>query len=371
MHVLRYDNLNDLAPYADQWDTLAAGNPFRCWGWTHTWCRHYGPAAGRRLFVLAAHDSSNRLAAVLPCCLESSAARGRMLRLLGSGEVCSDYLGLLCRPKQESLAAEAIAQWLARQAAQPMAADHRWDLLRLENIDAQDQATLCLAEQLEQAGCWVHRRPAASCWRLELPTAWEQYLRILSKSHRRQVVRAERRLFDTGRAVLRSVSRGDELPQAMNLLERLHQRRRRQLNQAGCFASDCFAAFHREATRAMLDQGQLHLHWLELDGRPVAVEYHLLGNGLVFAYQAGIDPDALEFEPGSLITQASLRRAVEQGFRGFDFLRGDEPYKAHWRAASRPNLEIRVAADRPAARLRQQIWLAGVRVKRMFAGDVK
>jgi hypothetical protein len=34
-----------------------------------------------------------------------------------------------------------------------------------------------------------------------------------------------------------------------------------------------------------------------------------------------------------------------------DFLRGDEPYKGHFRAAARPSLALRIAANRPLARL--------------------
>jgi CelD/BcsL family acetyltransferase involved in cellulose biosynthesis len=369
MHVLRYDNLNDLAAYADQWDTLAQGVPFRTWNWATTWWRHYGPLRRRRLYVLAVLDEAGHLAGLAPCYSEPSATMGRTLRLLGSGEVCSDYLGLMCRPGLETAACESMAHWLLQQNAGNGSADDRWDSLRLEGVDAEDRPTLLLAEQLAQNGAWVYRRPGACCWRVQLPPTWEQYLRGLSKSHRKQVCRAENRLLALGRAVFHSVASCNELARIMQLLEDLHQRRRRQLGQAGCFASHRFAAFHRDVVGPMLAAGQLQLHWLELDGRPISVEYHLAGNGIVYAYQAGVEPDALQFQPGSLITQACLRRAVEHGFRAFDFLRGDEPYKAHWRAVPRTSLEIRVAANHAGARLRQRMWLAGSQVKRLLCGD--
>ena len=50
------------------------------------------------------------------------------------------------------------------------------------------------------------------------------------------------------------------------------------------------------------------------------------------------------FAPGP----TKVKRAIEQGGRAVDFLRGDEPYKAHFRAVARPLLAI----DRI-------IWLAG------------
>ena len=369
MHVLPYDNLTHLAACQEQWDGLSAGIPFRSWAWASTWWRHYGqPQSNRRLCVLAVRDQCGRLAGLAPFCLENRGPMGRVLRLLGSGEVCSDYLGLMCRPGLAEPVSEAIAQWLCRQAG-ASSADQRWDLLRLEAVDAEDHPTLCLAEALGRAGCWVHRRPGPCCWRVDLPPTWDEYLGSLSKSHRKQVRRADRGLFASGRAVLRTVACRPELGQAMDLLEDLHQRRRGQLGQRGCFASARFGAFHRDVAAALLAQGQLQLHWLELDGRPVAAEYHLSGSGVLYAYQAGVDPEALGHQPGNLITQATLRRAIEQGFRSFDFLRGDEPYKAHWRSRPRPTLEIRAAADRAAARFRQRVWLAGLKVKRFFGGE--
>ena len=53
---------------------------------------------------------------------------------------------------------------------------------------------------------------------------------------------------------------------------------------------------------------------------------------------------------------ASLRRTIEQGQCAYDFLRGDEPYKAHWRAEPRPMLSVRVVPARRAARLRHNAW---------------
>src|SRR5207244_453594 len=81
---------------------------------------------------------------------------------------------------------------------------------------------------------------------------------------------------------------------------------------------------------------RLRLHWLELDGRPVAAEYHIAGEDIVYAYQSGIEPEVLHEEPGHLAAIATLQLAIAQGYRAFDFLRGDEPYKAHWRAQPRP-----------------------------------
>ena len=66
-----------------------------------------------------------------------------------------------------------------------------------------------------------------------------------------------------------------------------------------------------------------------------------------------------------------MKRAIEQGGRAIDFLRGDEPYKAHFRAQPRPLLALRVVPDRTLSRLRNNLWLAGRGVKRWMMEATK
>jgi CelD/BcsL family acetyltransferase involved in cellulose biosynthesis len=362
MEVKRFSSLDELAPWAGDWDRLARGVPFRGWAWASTWWRHYGPPAGakiagRRLFVLGVFGPGGRMAGLAPWFVERSAARGRVVRFLGSGEVASDYLSLPAMPGDETAVAGAIAGWLAQENA-------AWDLLELDGADAEDAAVARLAEALETLGQTVHRRPGPRCWRIELPASWDDYLARLSKDHRKQLRRLDRSFLASGRAAWHRVLGEKDLARSFEVLVDLHRRRNESLGRPGCFASARFDAFHREAAGELLRAGQLRLHWMEVDSRPVAAEYQLSGDGVVYAYQSGVDPDVLECSPGKLITIASIRSAIEEGFGGFDFLRGDEPYKPHLRAEPRPSVEIRVAASRPSARLRHGMWVAGSRVKR-------
>jgi hypothetical protein len=429
MRIQVLKSLEELAPYAEDWDRLAAGVPFRSLTWLVHWWRAYGPVvdcpdfsivvcpefravkmgmsplespespleygsnfyAGKKgaasllessklavkkglsplrisrrnmkLAVAAVFDDDGTLIGLAPWYLDYSVASGRVLRMLGSGEVCSDYLSLLCQRGMEEVVIEALADFLMEGPANYPNEGLHWDLLALDGVDFEDYAVNRLAEHLSGYGCTVHRRRGLNCWRLDLPTTWEEYLAMLSRSYRRQVRRLENDYFEKGRAVLHSIERVDDLPWAMDQLIDMHQRRRQSLGERGCFASPRFEAFFRGVLPELMRQGNLQFHWLELDGRAVALEYHLAGGGVLYAYQAGIDPEAMEFQPGKLLNLATIRRAIEQGYRTFDFLRGDEPYKAHFRATPRPSLEVRIVPNRTSAKLRHNIWLAGSQVK--------
>jgi CelD/BcsL family acetyltransferase involved in cellulose biosynthesis len=368
MRIACFTTFDELASYADDWDRLAAGVPFRSWTWLSCWWRHYGPlspaeSARRRLAVLCAFDDAGRTVGIAPWYLECSAIKGRVLRALGSGEVCSDYVGLLCEPQMGDAVAESLSDYLAEEAHVPGPDALRWDLLDWSGVDAADREAAALERSLAQAGWDTHRRFGANCWRLKLPTAWDEYVAGLGKNFRRDVRRLERELLHSGRVVLHVVERLADLPRAMEILVELHQRRRQMQGERGCFASRRFTAFYREVVPELFRRGQAQFCWLELDGKPAAAEYQLVGDGILYAYQAGVDPDMMEHQPGKLLNLAILQRAIARGYREFDFLRGDEPYKARFGAEARPSVAMRIVPQHAAAQLRHGLWLAGTNLK--------
>lgn len=360
MHVRRITSADEFARLAPDWNRLTRDVPLRSWEWLHAWWRHYG--APRELYLVVVEDSEGRLIGLAPWRLEQSAARGRVLKFLGSGEACTDYLSVLTTPEHEEAVTAAVAGWLTA-ADDPQAGDNAWDLLELTGVEPTDGVVAQLVAHLAEDGSAVHRRAGPNCWRIELPATWEAYVAELSKSHRKQVRRGERRLETPGYAVLYTATDRETLRRGMEILVDLHQRRQHTLEQAGCFASPSFSAFLHEAAENLLSAGRLQLHWLELAGRPAAAEFHLAAGGIAYAYQAGVEPELIDEEPGRLMNIAVLQRAISQGLLAFDFLRGDEPYKAHWRATVRPSLELRIVPRKTAAQLRHGAWLAGDSVK--------
>ena len=113
----------------------------------------------------------------------------------------------------------------------------------------------------------------------------------------------------------------------------------------------------------LLRRGQLGLFRIELDGRPFVTEYMLCAGKTVYHYQCGMDTSRLDDSPGRLGNLVCLQFAIEHGYRVFDFLRGNEPYKAHFRATPYGSLEIRAIPARRTAQVRHGIWRAGVAAK--------
>jgi CelD/BcsL family acetyltransferase involved in cellulose biosynthesis len=304
------------------------------------------------LYVLAVYESTgaNTTApiGIAPWYLDRTALKGAVLRWLGSGEVCTDHLSLICCREEGARVAAAVADALT-------ATHDDWDLLELGAVDSDDAAVSHLLAALEQRECLVSRQPADECWVLDLPPSWDDYLAAVSKSHRKQLRQLERRVLESGRASWHRVTTADQLDRGWDVLVDLHQRRRRSLGEPGCFTSRPFTSFHQEGVGLLFNRGLLRMSWLELDGAPAAAEYHVADSATTYAYQGGVDPDRLAEEPGRLSTILCLRAAIDEGHRQFDFLRGDEPYKAHWRATPRATFDCRVVPNRRLARLRGRV----------------
>jgi hypothetical protein len=284
--------------------------------------------------------------------------------------VCSDYLSILTDNHHADQVTAAVADWLTSNAGRRQGpdADHRWDFLELTGIDAEDDTARRLIAHLRRYGSAVDCRPGPRCWTIPLPETWDEYLVLLSKSHRKKLRRLERAGLYGARARTCWADRPDQTRAGMEILVDLHQRRRRHLGEPGCFSSLRFSAFLREAAAALAAGNRLRLFWIEWEGRPITVEFQLVGGPTVYAYQAGMDPDRLDLQPGRLSCIAGIQHAICEGRSQFDFLRGDEPYKAQWGAVPRPSLCVRVAPRRPLALVRHVTWLAGRRAKQAIKG---
>lgn len=386
LQVVQFHELEALRPWVEQWDRLARGVPFRTWAWQSAWWRHYGGAERHRpgdaplsdkpgrgapssfitsadLWVLGVFEPSGDLVGLLPLYRQATRRLGRVLRFLGSGEVCSEYLSMLCEPQWETPVADALAAWLAEaNTAAEKNRRLRWDILELSAVEAQDHAVVRLVRRLRRLGHAVHCRPGPPCWRITLPQTWEDFLAPLSRNRRRKLRSLERK-FAEGHVRARCIQTYEEIAPAIDLLIEFQHARRRQLGQATCFDSARYLGFLHEAALRLQEAGRLALIVVEQGGTPLTVELAFRGGERLYAYQAGINGQRLSESPGHLGHYALVRHVLDHGLSVLDFLRGDEPYKAGWEARPYATCEFRVAARRTSAWLRHIAWRAGAAAK--------
>jgi CelD/BcsL family acetyltransferase involved in cellulose biosynthesis len=122
----------------------------------------------------------------------------------------------------------------------------------------------------------------------------------------------------------------------------------------------------------LADRDELWLTSLDIDGSPAAAWLGFAWRDTVYFYQGGRDPRWDAEGAGQVLTGAMVRRAIERGFRRYDFLRGRDDYKLSWTSKQRSIHELIVfrpgvrgmwfraldAAGRARARLRSRAEFA-------------
>lgn len=310
------------------WDALSAPSPFMSWAW-HRACAEAVPDAASFGLVLRSEDGN--VDALLPL------ARRRMLLhrvpvtalTWAIGDMgCPDYLDVLATPQAD----------LSTLVPQLESLD--WQVIALSNLapDAPNARRLCAA--LVARGHTMHREPLWTCPYLDLGDDWDRYLGGLSRS-RRQALRYMDRSLRRHHAVTITDYNGDRIEEGWRHLVDLHQRR--WTNPGGGALSDpAIQRLHLRFATELSKRGELWLTTLDLDGVPAAAWYGFTSGDTVYFYQCGRDPRWEKESVGQVLIAAMIRRAMERGFKRFDFLRGNDAYKQHWTSSARTTEQITI-----------------------------
>jgi Acetyltransferase (GNAT) domain len=215
-----------------------------------------------------------------------------------------------------------------------------WDVLILSNLAPNATNALRVCQALAARGHRLQRRALWGCPYLELGDDWERYLATLPPTRRQTMRRKERNLLRHHDVALTDYD-GDRVGEGWRHLVTLHERRWAEAG-GGAFRDASVRRLHRRFAAELAARGQLWLTTLDLDGAPAAAWYGFTWGDTVYFYQSGRDPRWERDSVGVILMGAMIRRAIERGYRRFDFLRGEDAYKRHWTEAQRRTEEVTI-----------------------------
>jgi CelD/BcsL family acetyltransferase involved in cellulose biosynthesis len=319
-----------LALGPETWDPLLAlspaASPFSGWAWHRAWAdtAPLPDVEASEVFHVRAPDGAPQ--AILPLSLRRMRWRRMPVTALtwSAGDAgCPDHVDFLAAP---GFAGAAVA---AALEALP------WQVVILDNVADPAPNVDRVCDALAQRGHAVRRAPLWPCPNLALPDSWDSYLASLSSTRRQTVRRKERGLSRDHAVTLTDyAARVDE---GWGHLMRLHEQR---WSGAGAFRDPRIAQLQLAFAR---EKAQRRRRWLvsrDLDGQPAAAWYGFTSHDTVYFYQSGRAPHWEDASVGSVLMGMMIRRAIERGYKWFDFLRGEDAYKRDWTAAQRMTREV-------------------------------
>ena len=316
---------DSLAQDRESWLGMASatggGFSHLLYDWHAAWAKVADSASLTAAQVVRVEDGTSGLVGVLPVSISRRASGPLSVHQLEwplEDLACPDHLDV---PILSAAAAKAVVRALLGL---------RWDALRLESLAQDLPGARHLASALAEAECRVEWQEGEVCPYIDLPKTWELYLASLSPTRRQTIRRKERALF-RDHAVTVVDYAADRLEDGWSHLLRLHQLYRPHDSAFGPNEAKLQKVF----AAALASQGRVWLTTLNVDGAPVAAWYGFAAGKTMCFYQSGRDPDWEHASVGQVLMGIMIRRAIEQGYHAFDFLRGDEPYKTTWTTTKR------------------------------------
>lgn len=308
--------LDELGSLVADWTQLheraSDATPFQCPEWLLSWIEAFAP---RQLRVVEVREGE-RLSGLAPLLIYP---RGSEQVLAFAGGGVSDYLSLLLEPGRETEVFHEICRALANDNDN----DGEWSLLELTDVSLNSSL-----HKVRGLGAYTVEHDVCSV--TVLPPTGEELLRLFSERQRANLRSARSRLERSGSGEF-EVATPETLADFLEELFELHTRRWSARNQPGVVEDQRVQLFHLLSARRLLASGRLRLYRMRVKGRTAALIYSLFQRETVYCYLQGFDPAFSSLSPGTVLMFFLMQEAVRLGMHRFDFLRGREAYKQHWR----------------------------------------
>ena len=324
-----------------EWDLLLAGlgadaSVFLSHYWHDCWWRHFGKDAELQVLVLR---RGGRAVGIAPLMRRRFSLYGLPVRCLcfpENGNTLHNDL-LIGESGREELMAELFSHLYRNQ--------QDWDLLHLYRMPA-DSPNLAAALTLlgaKGSGKSHHLRSVYASPYLEVAGGWQAFLAGRSVRVRKTLRNIQNSLARAGHLELVRIESLEEFLQHREGLYLVA--RQSWTDELGdSLATPVNRAFFEDLARSASGEGGLRVWLFQLNGRPVAFEFHLRGFGKQHALRASFDQEFAALSPGGFLEMEILKQLFDepQGVERFDFGGSNDLYKRRWSDQARELVLLQV-----------------------------
>lgn len=307
MPLVRIEDLSQFEALKPAWDALAAADEqahtFVSWAWLRG---YYDTTRSNWLIFGYKPPHSQDYAAFLPLAYRIQRAGGEKALFLGAAQA-ADYTGMVCLPGFEEEVLDAFAAAIQKLS---------WDSFLMHDI--MDQRMLRLPERFEGKKYQVEQGSQTLCPYIPLPASWDEYIHQRLSKNTRHILRHDTRKFEAIPGLRVSDAQPDTFDRHMSAILDLWEQRWGHRPEV-----------YRPILRRCFEQDSLWLtvYW---DGEiPVAGKAAFVDRPrqTIRGFLTTYNLQYAHVSPGMVSNTRAICRAIERGFKVYDFMRGVEPYK--------------------------------------------
>lgn len=239
-------------------------------------------------------------------------------------------------------------------------------LLSLGPIVEGDPSASIIEEWVRRQGLLCRVAPIDRAPILGISGSWQDYYDAKRGKFWHNIRRAERMLGEElGAARFSIASSPEEVASSFPACISLYRTNWNRMTSRSYFLSEAGGDLLRDMLVELAREGKAEIARLEQGGRLLAFSLGMTIDSVYYFYVFATSKQAeyARYSVGKIFLRHLFESVFTRGFRAFDFMSGEEPYKLEWTRASRGRVIYFIGPDNCSSRARLSFLLAARRLK--------
>lgn len=331
----------DFSKIKDEWNSLlerSVNNEiFLTWEWIYSWWINF-KSPQKKLLILIGRDKNAKLIGIAPFYKEEIISlkvfKKRVIRFSSSIEVYPDHLDLICEKGFEKTFSRAVFEYIIKK-------EKDWHEIKLEGIEECSIIKRFILEEINKLNNFIIETfPESECPYLKIEGSFGDYLNSFPRKKRYNIQREKKILLEKENIIFQFANNNNELQKYFDKLVSLHKERAQKKKIKSNFLDSNSLKFHKDLITHLSERGKATISILSKGDNLYASCYCLINSNKYYYYQTGLSSEGESKGAGSVLLSMMIEKAFNEGFKEFDFLRGQENYKYYWTKDSRRNYLI-------------------------------
>ncbi len=341
--ILRCEILEDQKDFSKletEWNCLCEAlksnvTVFASFAWYQSWWRFYGNEAKLHIFTMWQGD---KLVGLAPLMRSKASIHGLPVKMIGfmqnNQSLHNDFIVM---PEWKILFLEKLIQALFEKSS-------RCDVLYFRNISTVSDNYSSLLEVLEAGGrSWQQNSNPIDSPYLIVDGGWANYLARRSSRTRKSLRNIKNKIRAAGEVSVKNLRTWEEFLACKDDLFAVAQQSWTE-KLGDSLGSAINRKFFESLAFSAAEKGWLSIWALYLDGKMIAVEFHLQAYGREHALRGHYHPDVASLSPGAYLEMTILEHVFEadEGIQVYDFCGSFDRYKQKWTDSFVPHCDLYV-----------------------------
>lgn len=287
------------------------------------------------LFVKVINVESGEVLGIVPLMFHSLKRKGvlpyRVIKFFGS--TFSDFHDIYSKQENKDIVIASVLDWLF--------AKFKWQEIILDDLLDSASINEPLLNYLNSHNLrYSHEK--GKYFYISLIRDWNEIESDTSKSFVWKNVRlAKNRINKAGNWEIEynPLLNEDEI---LNKVAPIHINRQEALGKESVFKDQLYISAYKKIIQHALQLEQFQTFWLRFDGKDIGYMLGFYLKGVFYWWSTGFLEEFKKYYPSRLLQFYVLKHMHENGYKEFNFMRGESGYKDKWTKTSRTNHRIRV-----------------------------